>query len=119
MLDDVGVVVIVLVIVLVLVSVIVLVVVLILVILMVVVFVILVLILVIFFVVVPVVLVVSKFHGNQTTAGWEFPPNVFFLVGNFPKIPDRFKLRNDTTDLRQLADFPWISVFGWFEGVGN
>ena len=39
-----------------------------------------VLVLVIFIgVVVPVVLVVSKFHGNQTTAGWEFPPNVVFL----------------------------------------
>ena len=33
--------------------------------------------------VVPVVLVVSKFHGNQTTAAWEFPPNVFFYVRQF------------------------------------
>ena len=31
--------------------------------------------------VVPVVLVVSKFHGNQTTAAWESP--VFFYVRQF------------------------------------
>ena len=106
MLDDVGVVVIVLVLlVVILVIVLVLVIVIVLVV---------VLFLVIFMVVVVVVLilVVSKFHGNQTTAAWEFPPHVFFFCkASFPKIPDRFKLRNDTKDLRQFADFPWICVF--------